>query len=427
MTYKDSLLLSWKNVKGNKLRTAITITIMALGILALIMIITAIKAASIGLTTSFSSMGANSFGIRYKDRNIHFGGGERRSETKKIKIGKVEKKSKEGLPITFDEAMMFKNRFRFPSAKVGISLRGANNIVVNTSKKKTDPNVNVTGGDENYLELNGFRLAYGRNFSTGEIEVGRNVCMIGSGVAQKLFGDNSAKAIDATISVDHIPYRIIGVLEEKSSSAFFNTSRIVITTVNNIRRQYATQTSSYSIVVFVGNLQLMDMAVGEATATFRPIRKLVVTDDENFYIDKSDSVAQSLLKNLGFLQYGTIAIAFITLIGAAIGLMNIMLVAVNERTKEIGLTKALGGTKKDIRSQFLFESIIISLLGASVGIVVGVLLGNIVGLLFKTGFVVPWLWVIISVLVCSLVGLLAGLIPAIKASKLDPIVALRYE
>jgi putative ABC transport system permease protein len=426
MTYKDSLALSWKNVKGNKLRTAITIIIMALGIFALILIITAIKAASLGLTSSFSTMGANSFGIRYKDRNINFGGGGRRSTTK-TKAGLKEKKSNNGIPISYDEARAFKNRYSFPGTKVGIALRGANGIVVNTQSRKTNPDVNVTGGDENYIELNGFNIAYGRNFNPTEVDAGRNVCLIGSGVAQKLFPDNNAKAIDAIISVDHIPYRVIGVLEEKSSSAFFNTSRIVITTVNNIRRQYATNTSSYAIAVMVNDLKLMDLAAGEAIATMRPIRKLAVTDDDNFFIDKSDSIAQSLLTNLGFLEKGTIGIAFITLIGAAIGLMNIMLVAVNERTKEIGLTKALGGTRKDIRSQFLFESVIISLLGAVAGIIMGILVGNIVAILFKTGFVVPWMWVGIAVVVCTIVGLLAGLIPAVKASKLDPIVALRYE
>jgi putative ABC transport system permease protein len=427
MTNKDSVALSWKNVKANKLRTAITIIIMALGIFALILIITAIKAASLGLTNSFSTMGANAFGIRYKDRGINFGGGGRKSGTQKTKAGLKEKKSNNGIPITYDEAKAFKQRYSFPGAKVGIALRGANNIVVNSAAKKTNPDVNVTGGDENYLELNGFEIAYGRNFSSTEVDAGRNVCMIGSGVAQKLFPDNNAKAIDAVVNVDHIPYRIIAVLEEKTSSAFFNTSRIVITTVNNIRRQYATQTSSYTVAVMVTNLKLMDMAVGEATATFRPIRNLSVTDDENFFIDKSDSIAQSLLTNLGFLEKGTIGIAFITLIGAAIGLMNIMLVAVNERTKEIGLTKALGATRKDIRSQFLYESVIISLLGAFAGIVMGILVGNIVAVFFKTGFVVPWMWVGIAVVVCTAVGLLAGIIPAVKASKLDPIVALRYE
>jgi putative ABC transport system permease protein len=177
----------------------------------------------------------------------------------------------------------------------------------------------------------------------------------------------------------------------------------------------------------VNDLKLMPIATGEAEGTFRAIRKLDVKEESNFFIDKSDSIAQSLLKNLGFLEKGTIGIAFITLIGAAIGLMNIMLVAVNERTKEIGLSKALGCTAKDVRSQFLFESVLISLMGAAAGILAGILVGNLVALFLKTGFVVPWAWVIAAVLVCSLVGLVAGLYPAYKASKLDPIVALRYE
>lgn len=138
-------------------------------------------------------------------------------------------------------------------------------------------------------------------------------------------------------------------------------------------------------------------------------------------------MAETLLKNLSFLEIGTIGIAFITLIGSAIGLMNIMLVAVSERTKEIGLAKALGCTAKDIRAQFLYESVFISLMGAAAGIVAGILVGNLVAILLKTGFVVPWGWVIAAIVVCSLVGLAAGLYPAYKAAKLDPIVALRYE
>ncbi|MCP9750276.1 ABC transporter permease [Ferruginibacter sp. HRS2-29] len=426
MTYKNSLALSWKNVRSNRLRTAITVIIMALGIFALILIITAIKAASNSLTSSFSTMGANSFGIRYRDRNIRFGGGGGSSQKTK-KSAQQNKTSNTGIPISYDEARLFKERFSFPSSKVGISLRGPASIVVNTNITKTNPDVNTFGGDDNYLEINGYKLAYGRNFTASEVETGRNVCMLGSAVAEKLFPVNPSKAIDAIVNVNHIPYRVIAVLEEKSSSAFFNTSRVVITTYNNIRRMQSSQNANYNIAVMVSDLKLMDVATGEAKGIFRPIRKLSVADDDNFFIDKSDSIAEAFLTNLGFLESGTLGIAFITLIGAAIGLMNIMLVAVNERTKEIGLTKALGGTKKDIRSQFLFESLLISLMGAIAGIIAGILIGNLVALLLHTGFVVPWGWVAIAIIVCSLVGLAAGLYPAYKASNLDPIVALRYE
>jgi putative ABC transport system permease protein len=427
MTYKDSLSLSWKNVRSNKLRTAITVIIMALGIFALILIITAIKAATNSLTSSFSTMGANAFSIRYKDRNVNFGGGRGSRTTKSSKSSLNQKNSNNGIPISYDEAKLFKERYKLPGAKVGIALRGPGGVVVNTTSKKTNPDVNIYGGDENYLDLNGYKIAYGRNFTSSEIESGSNVCVLGDGVASKLFPDNVAKAVDAIVNVDHLPYRVVGVLEDKGSSAFFNTSKVVITSYNNVRRLYSVQNATYNLAVMVTDLKLMDVATGEAIGIFRPIRKLEVKDDDNFYIDKSDSIAESLLTNLGFLEKGTIGIAFITLIGAAIGLMNIMLVAVNERTKEIGLTKALGGTRKDIRSQFLFESILISLMGAIAGIVAGILLGNLVAVLLHTGFVIPWGWVIAAIFVCSFVGLASGLYPAYKASKLDPIVALRYE
>ena len=426
MTFKDTIALSWKNIVSNKLRTAITVAIMALGIFALILIITAIKAASNSLTTSFSTMGANSFSIRFKDRNVRIGGGRQSNSTKTSKSALKVKKSRLGKIITYDEARTFKERYLFP-AKVGLTIIGPRNIVVNTDRKKTNPDVTVLGGDENYLELNGFKIEYGRNITVPEVESGRSICFLGSGVAKKLFPENPQKAIDNIVTVDHIPYRVIAILEEKSSSAFFNTSKIVITSYNNIRRLYSSQNASFNVGVMVKDIILMDAAIGEAKGTFRPIRKLDIKEEENFYIDKSDSIAKTLLTNLGFLEKGTIGIAFITLIGAAIGLMNIMLVAVNERTKEIGLAKAVGGTKKDIRAQFLWESILISLMGAVVGILSGILLGNVVALILKTGFVVPWGWVIAGIFVCSFVGLAAGLYPAYKASKLDPINALRYE
>ena len=427
MTQSDILSLSWKYIKGNKLRASITVIIIALGIFALILIITAIQAASNSLTSSFSTMGSNAFSIRYKERTIRFGHRGRSEAAKSSKKALNEKKSNLGKPITIEESILFCERYSFPGAISGIGVRGPANIVVNTKSTKTNPDTNVFGGDEQYLSLNGYKIAVGRNFTKTEVKSGINVCMLGSGVAEKLFGKNASKAIDASIRVDHIPYRVIAVLEDKGSSAFFIISKIVLTSYNNIRRVFASEGANYTLAVKVNDLKLMNMAIGEATAVFRPIRKTKVTEADNFYIDKSDSIAESLLTNLGFLEKGTIGIAFITLIGAAIGLMNIMLVAVNERTKEIGLAKALGATKATIRAQFLYESILISLMGAVAGIISGIALGNLVAVLLHTGLVIPWAWVGAGILVCFFVGLFAGLYPANKAAKMDPIVALRYE
>ena len=425
MQTADTLSLAFRTVKSNKLRTGITVAIIAFGIMALIGIITAIEAMNQSLGENFSTMGANAFSIRYKERQrIRIGGRDQVEKTTKGAL--KEKKSNTGRIITYEEARAFKQRFAFP-AMVSISVRGPRNVVVNNEKIKTNPNVVVQAGDENYLQLSGYSLSVGRNFNKLDVESGRSVCVLGNSVSKKIFGDNPQRAVDKIIKVANIKYRVIGILKDKGSSAFLNADNVVITTYNNIRRLFPTTGTSYNIGIMVNNIKDMDVAIGEATGTFRPIRKLDFTEENNFFVDKSDSIVQAFTNSLGSITTAAAFIGLITLIGAAIGLMNIMLVAVNERTREIGLIKALGGTKKSIRQQFLFESIIISLIGALFGIILGVLVGNLFGIVLKTGFVVPWGWVVTGIVVCSLVGLFAGLYPAYKASKLDPIVALRYE
>ncbi|MEP6466751.1 MAG: ABC transporter permease [Parafilimonas sp.] len=422
MTLKDSFSLAYNTVRSNKLRTGITVAIIAFGIMALIGIITAIQSMNEGLRDSFSTMGANGFTISYKERfRFHNDddNGEKVDKTKKAKKSNLDKY------IQLYQAEAFKNNFHYP-AIVSISLNGFSNYEVHYKDKKTNPNVRMNGGDENYLAVNGFSVEAGRNLSTLDVQTGQNVCMIGSDVAAKLFGQYKDNAVDKFINVGGTPYRVIAVLKPKGSSALLRADNVIVTSYNNVRRT-GFGGNSFVIGVLANDISQIDGGVNEATAVFRNIRKLLPTDDDNFVIEKSDKLATTFISLLGSIQAAAGAIGFITLIGAAIGLMNIMLVSVNERTREVGLIKALGGKRKNIRQQFLFESVIISLLGALFGIILGVIIGNIFAVFLNAGFTIPWAWVIAGIVICSGVGLLAGIWPAVKASRLNPIAALRYE
>lgn len=425
MNLFDTLSLSFRSIRSNKLRTIITVAIIALGIAALIGINTAIEAMTQKFTESFSAMGANGFSIRYRQAwNVRFDNGA----SKKEKKGKrKEKRSNQNKPITKDEAEEFKQRYRFPS-NIGLSMFGGNDATVNYENKKTNPTVRIFGGDENFTDLNGFKIATGRNLNSLDVESGRNICLLGKDVAIKLFGENPERPLDKIVRVKNIPFRVVGVLGEKGSTMGFSWDNTVITSYNNVRRFFvSSRNNSFSIGIKVNDVKLLDPAIGEAEGVFRAVRKITTIEDNNFLVDKSDSFVDMLLKNLSFIKWAAIIIGIITLFGAAVGLMNIMLVAVTERTKEVGLVKAIGGKQRNVRGQFLYEAILISLLGAVFGIIFGILLGNIVSVLMQTGFVIPWVWVILGVIICSAVGLLAGLYPAYKAGKLNPIEALRYE
>ncbi|TDH25506.1 FtsX-like permease family protein [Segetibacter sp. 3557_3] len=424
MKLSDTLSLSYRTVRSNKLRTGITVAIIAFGIMALIGIITAIQAMNQSIKESFSSLGANAFSIRYRDRNIRIGGN--RSNVNQSKKGeKKQKASNVGKVISYEQAKLFKDNYRFP-AIVGLQLGGPGSIQVKYESIETNPDVRITGGDENFLLINGFTLQTGRNFSSLDVQSGRNVCLLGQDVAKRLFPGKPETSVDKVIRVGNLPYRVIGLLKAKGTSAMMQQDKVIVTSHTNVRR-LDNAAKSFTINIMVDDIQQLDPAIGEATGTFRGIRLLTATDNENFFIDRSDSIAEVMINLLGGISGSAGVIGLITLIGAAIGLMNIMLVAVTERTKEVGLIKALGGTRSSVRNQFLFESIIISLLGAVFGIVLGVLVGNLFSSLLGTGFVVPWAWVVTGIIICTVVGLAAGLWPAIKASKLDPIVALRYE
>lgn len=426
MALRDTFSLALRTVKGNRLRTSITVSIIAFGIMALVGINTAIQAIEQKFKESFSSMGANGFTIRFREPRIMFG--NQGDEFKKEQKGqRKQKKSNLNKPITRIQAETFKQRYDYP-ASVSISLMGDRNAVVSYENRKTNPNVRVLGGDDNYLDQNGYTILFGRNLTSLDMQTGRNVCLIGKDVAVKFFGENLERPVEKIIRVNNIPFRVIGTLKPKGKTFGMSLDNVVITSYNNVRRFFNTSNNaSFNIQIKVSDLKMMDGAISQATGTFRPIRRLTTKEDDNFLIDKSDSFAEMLIRNLSFITIAAVFIGIITLLGAAIGLMNIMLVAVTERTKEIGLIKAIGGRKSSVRAQFLIEAILISIIGAVIGIFLGIILGNLVGSMLDTRFLIPWLWIIAGVLICTLTGLLAGLYPAIKASRLNPIEALRYE
>jgi putative ABC transport system permease protein len=386
--------------------------IIAFGIMALVGILTAIDSVIYSMSDNFSRMGANSFEIDRKGSGVSGNRGGRRS--------------KRGEPITFREAMEFKERYDFP-ARVAISAYGTGSATAKFASEKTNPNVRLEGVDENSFYVKGYEIEHGREFSNTEIKNGSNVAIIGIDIVKTLFDDKPELSLNKVIALGNIKYKVIGVLKSKGSSMQSSSDRVVFAPLLNVKRFYGYPEKNYDISVGVRSAEELDNATAAATGVFRNIRGLKLVQENDFEIKQSDSLAAILRENTFKLRMGTIAIGLITLLGAAIGLMNIMLVSVTERTREIGICKALGATRRNILVQFITEAVVICQMGGIIGIVLGILMGNIVTYFLGGSFLVPWAWITLGFVTCLFVGLISGLYPALKAARLDPIESLRYE
>ncbi|WP_375418824.1 ABC transporter permease [uncultured Hymenobacter sp.] len=413
MNLLENIREALRSISSNLLRTILTALIVSIGIMALVGILTGIDAMKGSLDQTFASLGANSFDLRAK-------GYQNRGRR-----GGVQ--SKQYSPLTYLEATKYKEQLA-GEAEVGVSAQITGAAEIKAGGQKTNPNMQVVAGDENYLKIQNYNLAEGRVFSPTELSTGANVAIVGDEIKQKLFPGRSP--VGQYIYSINRRFQVVGLLEKSGASlgGGGGADRLVLLpliTGNQLPRQRAL---TYDVKTAVAKPENMTFVMGQATGIMRAVRHDRLGREDSFELDSSESLSRDLDELSGNMKFGGGLISFITLLGACIALMNIMLVSVTERTREIGIRKALGATSRQIRQQFLIEAIVICVLGGALGIVLGVAGGNALALFIPNSvFIIPWLWIALGLIICVGVGLSSGIYPAGKAAALDPIESLRYE
>lgn len=408
MNFSEYIKLAFSALRANRLRSILTLLIISFGIMALIIIFTCIDAIRGNITENFIELGAGAFTIQ-KEGSVT----RRRSSNSDLKI------------ITYAEAESFAKKYTFPA---GLSLNTTvdKNITLKSKFKESNPNVSIEAGDLMYIDIAGKNIAAGRNFTEMEMLNGSGVCILGYDAAAKVY-PAADSVVGSKILIDGKKYMVVGMLESKGASAGKNDNFALIP-YTNARKDFDLSQASFNIIIEATNSDLIEKAIAEAEGLMRNVKKLGALDENNFSIVRSDKLANTYLEQISFIEIATGVIGFLTLLGAGVGLMNIMLVSVNERTREIGLSKSLGATSRTVFMQFLLEAITICVFGGLVGVVLGLILGNLIAVfVLDSKFTLAIDWVIGGIVFCTMIGLLAGLFPAYRASKLNPVDALRYE
>ena len=412
MNLLENIKEGLRSVQANLLRSVLTALIVAIGITSLVGILTAVDGIRYSVNDSLADLGVNTFRINSRIyRNF-------------LDQGRARK----GVPaLKFKEVKRFEEVFQYPGATISLSTDITFNAEIKFLSEKTFPNIWVVGATEEYVVLEGHSLGAGRNFSSVEVQFAAQVVILGQKVKEALFKRNE-DPLNQEISLLGGKYKVIGVLEEKGSLGGDESDNSVIIPLITGLRRAGNQQLLYKINIGVDQPEELERAMGEATGIMRQIRHDKPGRENSFEIAKSETMAERLADITGVLRIGGFGVGFITLLGASIALMNIMLVSVTERTREVGVRKALGATPLRIRQQFIIEAIIICVIGGLAGVILGILVGNLFSRIIGIeGYVLPWVWMIVGLVVCVMVGLLSGYYPAKKASLLDPIESLRFE
>lgn len=384
---RDFFRFALDSLSTNRRRVLLTVAIIAVGVASLVGIETAVGVLTDRVAGSFDRLGAGLFTIRPKE---------------------------DASPLDARQAAAFAAAFRQAEA-VSCWCISRQAAIVRSGGKATDPVVEIVATDAGYLACQDLLLASGRNFSPYEVEQHAKVALIGDNVRRRLFGDSDA--IGKEITAAGARYRVIGVLQRQG--ALFGTG-----IDSGILCPMETTESSCSVTVRTAPAAA-GATLSEAGRLMTAIRRLPPGAAPDFEIVQADSAQATLASLRAKLSLVALAIGLITMLGAAVGLMNSMLVSVKERTREIGTRRALGAKARAIARQFLGEALLIGLLGSAAGILLGLLLGNLVALALDGGFSIPWGWIAAAVLLASAVSLASGLLPARRAARLDPIEALR--
>ena len=409
--FKENVKIALGSIRTQLLRTILTVLIIAIGIMALVAILTVVSALENTISNDFASMGSNTFTINQYDNLSRTNNG-----------GEVEKINP---IITYAESKSFKENFKYPFTNTSISFTATTTAEVKYEEDKTDPSVSVVGVDDYFIPNSGLEVVNGRNFTGFDIANNSYVCVLGSDFNKILFKD--LNPVDKTISVRGAKFKVIGILKEKGST-FGNSQDLRVMIPIQVARSLFTQPNiNYKTSIMVDKKELLNEAIDNAEIEMRKVRKLSPIEDINFGVSRSDDLINKILGITQYLGLSAWVIGIITIFGSSIALMNIMLVSVTERTREIGVRKALGAKKSTIALQFFMETLVIGQLGGLLGIILGILIGYGISSLIEFRFVVPWLAIIAAFVVSFIVAVFSGSYPALKAAKLDPIEALRYE